>query len=137
MLQNTNTFDTYGGLYRSRSGWIFGVCRGLEESRNISATALRIILVVLAFLTGFWPAILAYLLAAILMKPAPAVPFRGEEDREFYDSYTGSRAMALSRLKRTFDRLDRRIQRIEDVVTTREYDWDRRFRSEGKKESRG
>lgn len=127
-MQQRN-FDTYGGLYRSRHGWIFGVCRGLHESRNISAGALRLILIVLAFLSGFWPIILLYLLAAILMKPAPSVPFQAEEDREFYDSYAGSRSMALSRLKRTFDGLNRRIQRIEDVVTTREYDWDRRFGS--------
>jgi len=123
------TSETYGGLYRSRNGWIFGVCRGLQESRQISAGALRLALIVLAFLSGFWPAILLYLLAAILMKPAPTSPFRAEEEREFYDSYTSSRAMALNRLKRTLERLDRRVQRIEDVVTNREYDWNRRFGS--------
>jgi phage shock protein C len=93
----------------------------------------RLILVVLAFLTGFWPVILLYLLAAILMKPAPLIPFEAEEDREFYDSYTGSPKMAISRLKRTFDNLDRRIQRIEDVVTAREYEWDRRLASRTRK----
>lgn len=123
-----NRTDTFGGLYRSRNGWLFGVCRGIGESRQISVGALRLIVVILGFLTGFWPVVLLYLLGAILMKPAPAVPFRSEEDREFYDAYAGSRTMALSRLKRTFDRLDRRIQRMEHLVTTREYDWERRMR---------
>jgi len=36
--------------------------------------------------------------------------------------------MALHRLKRTFDNLDRRIQRIESIVTARDYDWERRLR---------
>jgi phage shock protein C len=35
--------------------------------------------------------------------------------------------MALHRLKRTYDNLDRRIQRMESIVTSREYDWDRRL----------
>jgi phage shock protein C len=33
----------------------------------------------------------------------------------------------LHRLKRTYDNLDRRIQRMEHIVTSREYDWDRRL----------
>jgi phage shock protein C len=35
--------------------------------------------------------------------------------------------MALHRLKKTFDSLDRRIQRMEGIVTAKEYDWDRRL----------
>jgi phage shock protein C len=35
--------------------------------------------------------------------------------------------MATQRLKRMFDNLDRRIRRMEDTVTARDYDWDRRL----------
>lgn len=35
--------------------------------------------------------------------------------------------MALNRLKRSFDNLDRRIRRMEHIVTTREYDWERKL----------
>jgi len=70
-----------------------------------------------------------YFLAALLMKPEPVRPLLSEEDREFYHSYTTSRGMAVHRLKRAFDSLDRRIQRMENVVTSRDYDWDRRLNS--------
>lgn len=61
------------------------------------------------------------------MKPEPVMPLQTDADAEFYNSYVTSRSAALQRLKRTYDNLDRRIQRIEDIVTNREYDWDRRL----------
>lgn len=115
------------GLYRSRSGVIMGVCKGLAQYFDFSVTWIRLIAVALLLFTGFWPIVLLYLLAGLLMKPEPAIPFAGDADREFYDSYAGSRAMALSRLKRKFENLDRRIRRMEDVVTSPDYDWKRRM----------
>ena len=55
------------------------------------------------------------------------MPLETEEAQEFYNSYTSSRSLALHRLKRTFDSLDRRVQRIESAVTAREYNWERRL----------
>ena len=115
------------GLYRSRNGVIFGVCKGVSDYLDVSVFWTRVIAVLLFFFTGIWPVLGIYILAAFLMKPAPVVPFRGPEDAEFYNSYTSSRTMALQRLKRTFDNLDRRIQRIESIVTARDYDWERRL----------
>jgi phage shock protein C len=69
-----------------------------------------------------------YVLAALVIKPKPAVPLQNEAEEEFYNSYVSSRHMALHRLQRTFDRLDQRIQRLEGIVTTRDYDWERRLR---------
>lgn len=114
-------------LYRSRRSVIFGVCRGLAAYMGISAFWMRVAAVLAALLTGFWPAVIAYIVAAIVLRPEPVAPIEGPEDREFYNSYAGSRAMALDRLKRAYDRLDRRIQRMESVVTSKEYDWNRRF----------
>ena len=118
---------TRKALYRSRDGMILGVCKGLAGHLDFSVFWLRVIAAVTMFLSGFWPMILLYFIAALLMKPEPVVPFENDDDREFYDSYATSRTMALQRLKRVFDSLDRRIQRMEDAVTTREYDWERRL----------
>ncbi|MBI3301825.1 MAG: hypothetical protein HYZ72_07070 [Deltaproteobacteria bacterium] len=71
--------------------------------------------------------VVLYFLAALLMKPEPVLPLETEGEQEFYNSYASSRRMALHRLKRTYDTLDRRIQRIESIVTSREYDWERRL----------
>jgi len=123
-----NISESRSGPYRSRSGVILGVCKGLAQYFNFSLFWTRIIAVGLLIFSGFWPVVGLYILAALLLKPEPVVPFRNEQDQEFYGSFTASRRMALQRLQRTFENLDRRLQRMEDIVTAREYDWDRRFR---------
>ncbi len=123
------TRDTYGvrkTLYRSRTGIIFGVCKGIAEYLDFSVFWMRVIVLCATIFMGFWP-IALYFLAALLMKPEPVLPLETEEEAEFYSSFTSSRHMALRRLKRTFDNLERRIQRMENIVTARDYDWDRRL----------
>jgi len=115
------------GLYRSRDGLIFGVCKGVADYLEVSVFWTRVIAAVLVLLSSIWLGIAVYVLAALLMKPEPVVPFKEELDREFYDSYVNSRSMALHRLKRTFNSLDRRIRRMEDIVTARDYEWERRL----------
>lgn len=116
-----------GGPYRSRSGFLLGVCKGLAEYFNFSLFWVRTITAGLLIFTGIWPVVGLYILGALLMKPEPVIPFRGLEDEEFYSSFTASRPMALERLRRTFGHLDRRLRRMEDIVTSKDYDWNRRF----------
>jgi phage shock protein C len=106
---------------------ILGVCKGLAEYFDVNVMLVRVALVAASIFTAFWPFAITYVVAGVLMKPEPIVPILGESDREFYDSYMSSRSMALQRLKRTFDHLDRRVGRIEDVVTSREYSWEKRL----------
>ena len=116
-------------LYRSRKGMCCGVCKGLAEYYGFDVFWTRVLTVVAASFVGIWPAVIMYLIAAMVMKPEPVLPLETEEDEEFYQSYSGSRSMALHRLKRTFGNLDRRIQRLESAVTTRDYDWEERLNS--------
>src|SRR5713101_596220 len=112
------------GLYRSRSGKILGVCKGIAEYFDFPVFWMRVIAIVLLFVSGVWPMVIVYFVAALLMKPEPVLPLETEGEQEFYNSYASSRRMALHRLKRTYDNLDRRIRRMEDIVTDREYDWE-------------
>jgi phage shock protein C len=114
-------------LYRARNGRIFGVCAGLARYLDMNLGALRLFVVIATVMTGIWPVLIAYVVAGLVMKLEPAMPLENEAEAEFYNSYTGSRTLALHRLKETYDRLDRRIQRMESIVTAREYDWDRRL----------
>lgn len=61
------------GLYRSRDGVIFGVCRGIAEYFDISVFWTRAITLGALILTGFFPVGFAYLLAGLLMKKEPYV----------------------------------------------------------------
>ena len=115
------------GLYRSRSGAILGVCKGLAEYFDFSVFWLRVIVIVLLLLSGIWPVFILYIFASLLMKPEPVRPFETAAEQEFYDSYVYSRGHATQRLKRRYANLDRRIRRLEDSVTSREFDWGRRM----------
>jgi phage shock protein C len=117
------------GVYRSRNGAIFGVCRGLAEYFDFSVFWVRFIAVALLLLTGLWPAMVLYILAALVMKKEPAIPVSSVDEQMFYDDLTQSRHAAARRLKQRYEGLDNRIRRMEDVVTSREYDWERRFRT--------
>jgi len=125
-----NAYDAYqrSGPYRSRHGMIFGVCRGLADHFDLPVFWIRVFFVLAMLFTGFWPMGVVYLLVAFLMKLEPVLPLQSADDAEFYNAYATSRGLALQRLKRTFDSLDRRIQRIEAIVTATDYDWERRLR---------
>lgn len=115
------------GIYRSRDGVVFGVCQGLADHFDFSVFWVRMALVLMFIFSGFWPVIGVYLIAAFLMKPTPVKPITSDDEREFYHSYVNSPASAAERLKKKFRELDRRIRRMEDEITGREYDWKKRF----------
>ena len=78
---NRYTRISRNGIYRSRSGMILGVCKGLAQHFDFSVFWTRVIALILLFVAGFFPAIGLYLLAALLMKPAPVIPVRGPRAR--------------------------------------------------------
>lgn len=117
------------GIYRSRNGIILGVCKGLAEYFDLSTFWIRAGAVLTMLLSGLWPMVGIYLVAALLMKPEPVRPLENEDEREFYHSYVHSPSSAAQRLKKKFQDLDRRIRRMEDTVTGREYEWERKFNS--------
>ena len=114
-------YDEHRGLYRSRRGILFGVCRGLAEYFGFSVCATRILTLAALIFTGFFPVGLVYLILAFVMRKEPWCSPRY--------AYVTCDTMDLTppRLCRTFDGLDKRIQHIEDVVTHRGYDFDERL----------
>jgi len=117
------------GLYRSRDGIILGVCRGVADYFDFSAFWIRAIVIVVFIFSGFWPIIGIYILAALLMKPAPGVSGRKGSKRNLHCRYDRARRETAERFKRKWGHLEKRIRRMEDKVTSREFDWDNRFYS--------
>ena len=112
-----------GGMHRSRNGVILGVCRGIAEYFGFSIFWTRAVVVILFLVSGLWPITGLYFLAALLMKPEPAIPVQSEDEEEFYDSYTRSRQRAVRQLRRRYENLQRRVRRMEHIVTTKEFEW--------------
>mgnify|MGYP006864908536 CR=1 FL=1 len=77
---------------------------------------------------------LGLVMASVASGPADAVTPAAQhewsaEEQQFYHRYTASPHDAAQRLKRRYEGLEERIRRMEDVVTSREYDWERRLRT--------
>ncbi|MFO7885147.1 MAG: PspC domain-containing protein [Desulfobacteraceae bacterium] len=110
-------------IYRSRQGIIFGVCRGLADHFNISVFWLRTIVVCLFFFTGFWPVGVLYLAAAMLLKPDPVAPLETRTGHESFENFTASRESTIQKIKSKLENIDRRIQKMEDTVTSRDFEF--------------
>ncbi len=107
-------------LYRSRQGWVLGVCKGLATFLGVPVFWVRVLVLLLTPCTGVWPMVGGYLLAAFLIRPEPALAPDNAEERAFYDEYVASRPHTLQRLRRRCDRLARRVGRLENWIAARE-----------------
>ncbi len=115
------------GVYRRRHGrWILGVCGGLADAFELPAWAVRLLFIILVCANSAF--ILLYLLLAFLMKPEPRQPFRDFEEEEVYHSYQTSRGDTLDRIQRSFDRLNKRLQNLETIVTRPNFEREDEFR---------
>ena len=142
-------------LYRSANGKLLGVFTGIAESLGCSVCWTRIVGVgillgiagsagangfgVTAMVCGFF-----YMLLALLMQPPRAAGTSQPEKDDLNDLMPPSLSrrwerqtdpvmpaprVDLAQLDRQLDSLDRRIQRMETIVTDRQYDWERRLDS--------
>lgn len=125
----TRNYNQQNGIYRARDGVFLGVCKGVADYFDLRVFWVRLALVVVFICSGFWPVLGIYLVAAFFMRPEPVKPILSEEEQEFYDSYVHAPRSAAQRLKKKFHDLDRRIRRMEDKVTGKDYEWERRFNS--------
>ncbi len=72
------------GLYRDReNGWIFGVCAGFSEYMNFRTGTVRVI-VFICLLVFFWPTVLIYIAATLLIKEKPLIYSGRREEYEFW-----------------------------------------------------
>ncbi len=66
-------------LYRSQTNKIFaGVCGGLGEYFNIDAGLLRLLWVLVVIFTGFFPGVIAYIIAIFIIPLSPQEPVHAE-----------------------------------------------------------
>lgn len=114
-------------LFRARDGWIFGVCKGLANYFEIPVFWMRVLWLFAIPLSALLPMIFIYVVAAIFMKTEPVMPLVNAEDWDFYNSYSADRGMAISRLRERLETLDRRTQRIEAILGSKEQEWEARL----------
>lgn len=105
-------------LYRSREDRVCcGVCGGIAEYFDWHPWAVRFALIALICIGMPW-LIIVYICAALFMKEGPRKAFRSFEEEEYYNSYQTSRSETVKKTRRTYSALDKRLQRLETIVTS-------------------
>ncbi len=109
-------------LYRSPRGKIFGVCTGLAEWRDLPADPVRLIVFLVVLATGVFPGALIYLIAALLI---PMNPESSCSSSTIYSEDEPKQSEA--ELKAEYERLKRKVEKMESEMFNKERDWDERF----------
>ncbi|MDR3135440.1 MAG: PspC domain-containing protein [Deltaproteobacteria bacterium] len=109
------------GPFRSKNGLIFGVIRGLADYYGISPYMLRLAALGVSIFLAFWPVLLLYIAAAIIMPAEPTVRPVTERDRERVILGRVDPATLVDSLVSRADNLERKIRRLEDHVTSKSF----------------
>ncbi len=117
------------GLYRARDGVFLGVCKGLADHFNLRVGWIRFFVVIAALLTKAAPMVALYLVAAFLMRRRRGRAHESCKTRTRRSDCDRSFKGMAGRLKRRFERMESRLRRMEDAVTSREFEWDRKMRT--------
>ena len=115
-------------LYKdSNRGVISGVCAGIAQYFNISVMGVR-----LGFCLGmifFSPLfLLAYIVLALSLKPKPALIYRSHDDEIFWRNVSFQPKDTFAMLRHKFRKLNTRLQRLEEHVTSTEYELNQKFK---------
>ena len=111
---------------RSPRGCILGVATGLAEWRGLPINLTRLLVLLLAISTSFFPVMIIYLIVALLL------PEQRRDDiiRDNYNSYNYYREREDSELKRRYENLKRKVEGMESDIFDREKEWDAHFKAE-------
>ena len=107
-------------LYRSSDDRVFlGVCGGIAQHYDFSAWGVRLFFILVTMFT-FPFSILGYVLMGLIMKLEPERPMVIDEQGKPRED--GTRADALRRIQDRYEALERRLQRMESIVTDKNFD---------------
>ncbi len=133
-------------LYRSTDKrWIAGVCGGIAENMQWSATGVRIGTILLFMFTGAF-AVFLYIAAVFLVSSRPYESNKAQENsktdrfsKQTHDprkpnlkqkmfDYGASASSRIEEIKKRMEKVDKRIRTIEEHVTSRKFHFDREMR---------
>ena len=103
-------------LHRSDDAILFGVCGGMAEYYDLPAWGVRLIWVLLIF-PFFLFMVLSYLILGMILKKRPFQAYGERANRPSWEGARLSRGEALERLGRRMETLDKRLQRMESIIT--------------------
>ena len=116
-------------LYRNtEAAVLWGVAAGVADYFGTEHWKVRVLLVI--GLIFFLPQVaLAYVVAALVLKPRPRRLYRDTEEERFWRSVSGQPTDTFHGLRHKFRDLEQRLAEMERTVTSDEYRLDREIRN--------
>jgi phage shock protein C len=109
------------GPFRSRQGLILGVVRGLADHYRLSPGLLRLAIIGVSIFLAFWPVVIIYLAAALIMPAEPTIRPHNQRDQELRLLGRADPASLVETLHNRAERLERKVRRLEDHVTSKAF----------------
>lgn len=115
-------------LYRDMSkGRFAGVCAGLAQRFRLPATGLRVLMVFAAIMTGFFPVLILYGIAAFFMEDVSLLELK-LKDQMMAEAEPHDRIMTSKELVAKFEKMDKSLQKMESFVISPQYEWMQKFK---------
>jgi phage shock protein C len=115
-------------LYRdTEHGVISGVCAGIADYFGFSVRGLRG-LMILSCLFAFPAVVFSYIAATVLLQKKPVNLYHEPADEEFWQSVRRDPHFTCDDIRASFRDLDRRLQSMEQYVTSPRFDLDQQFK---------
>ena len=116
-------------LYKDkRNGKLAGVCAGVANYYGWHPDGIRVAAVILSLFLFPLP-IIAYVIAAIVMRSSPGAPaYETREEEQFWRTFSTRPKATFSELKHRFRALDARIADLESAVVSDEFGLRKAFR---------
>lgn len=116
-------------FYRDMSrGRLAGVCAGLAQRFQLPAFGIRAMVVMAAFMTGFFPIIIAYAIAAFFMEDVSLLELKLKDQMRAEAEPPRDRIMTSKELVAKFEKMDESLQKMESFVISPQFEWTRKFK---------
>lgn len=115
------------GPFRADNGIFFGVAKGLANHFGWSVGLVRLVIVLATIFLFFWPTVFVYLVAALVLSPTPSGHLKTPQERDIWLQTQMDPDAAMGQLARRAKAVEKRLRRLEDFVTSREYTWSKKM----------
>jgi phage shock protein C len=114
-------------LYRDKeNAMIAGVCAGIADYAGLNRKGVRLVAALMLLIPPFFAfAVISYIILTIVLPVKPVDLFETEEQAEFWRGVSNAPSDVFGALRHRFRELNRRLEKMEAFVTSREFEIDR------------
>lgn len=117
-------------LYRiPAEGRLSGVCAGFADYFNMDVTLIRVLTVIVAFVTGFSFVFLAYIILWLVLEVRPESLYEDTEEETFWKETRKDPSYTATEIRRRFRDIERRTRDMEAYMTSKRFKLDRELRN--------